>query len=209
MGKILSGILGPISGRIGGVVGARWKSVPYLRSYVVPGASRTDLQSDQRDRFGYMVAAAKPFVGIVFNAFYDKFLSRESGFNRCIKTNIPTTPNMPPVALLMVTDGPLYPGSGFVSNYATTTGVCNIVWGTENGVDGSAGDVAIAWIRNKATNLVKFAGALVRGDGSTSITGLPTGGVNTDYEGGVFFAKMKDTLVLKISRNLVGACSAA
>jgi hypothetical protein len=207
MGKILSGILGPVSGRIGGVVGGRWKSTPYLRSYVIPGASRTDLQSDQRDRFAYMVAAAKPFVGRVFNPYYDKFLSRESGFNRCIAANIPTTPDMPPVDLLEVTDGPLYPSSITSCNISTNNAAVILVWSTDLGVDGKDTDVAVGWLRDPATNKVVFGADVTRVTGTMVVhnsIGLVSPAV---CEAGVFFIKLKDLLVVKISKNLVSACT--
>jgi len=207
MGKILSGILGPVSGRIGGVVGGRWKSTPYLRSYVIPGASRTDLQSDQRDRFAYMVAAAKPFVGRVFNPYYDKFLSRESGFNRCIAANIPTTPDMPPVNLLDVTDGPLYPSSITSANLSTNNGLVIIAWSKDLGVDGKDTDVAVGWLRDPSNNKVVFGTDGTRDDGTMTV--LNTIGLASPAvcEAGVFFIKLKDLLVVKISKNLVSACT--
>lgn len=207
MGKILSGILGPVSGKIGGVVGARWKNVPYLRSHVVPGASNTDLQVAQRARFAYVVEAAKPFVGRVFNPYYDKFLPKESGFNRCVSENIPVSPANPPVSDLIVTDGPLYPGSALVGTYVSGTGTVTLVWGTELGVDGLATDVAIGWIRHRDTNLVQFGTDTTRSVGTMAISGAAWEGQTLeDLHCGVFFVKKSGLLVVKISRNLVAAC---
>jgi len=206
MGKINSGLLGPVSGKVGGIVGARWKDVSYIRSYVVPGASATDLQVAQRNAFKFLVAAARPFVGRIFNPYFDKFLKRESGFNRCISENIHNYDPGPAERLtdLQVTDGPLYPGSGIDAVEDGSTGVWTITWGVELGVDGSSTDVAIAWVRDNEKNTVAFAADGVRSDG----TGGVTAG-NSSFHGcpsmdfGVFFAKMNDALVSKISRNLV------
>lgn len=204
MGKILSGILGPVSGKIGGVVGGRWKNVPYLRSYTVPGASNTDLQIAQRARFAYIVAAGKPFVGRVFNAYYDKFLSKQSGFNRFISENILTPPDTGDVDNPIVTDGPLYPASGLDVGDDTINDKYLINWNTELGVDGSADDVAISWFRNASENTVVFCTDGVRSDGAAEITYAAWSHTEHATEGGVFFAKMNGALVVKISRNLSG-----
>jgi hypothetical protein len=207
MGKINSGILGPVSGRIGGVVGARWKGQPYLRSYVVPGASETDLQVAQRARFAYVVASAKFFVGRVFNPYYDKFLSKVSGFNRYVSSNIPKAPAYAAIPNYVVTDGPLYPGSDLEGTYNDGTGTILCTWGTELGIDGANSDVAIAWARNRATNTVYFSANGLRYDGAATIASI-AGLTATDFDLGVFFAKMNALLVVKISRNLSAEATA-
>ncbi|MCK9602563.1 MAG: DUF6266 family protein [Sphaerochaeta sp.] len=208
MGKLNSGILGPVSGKIGGVVGARWKAQPYLRSYVVPGASRTTLQGNQRDRFKAVVAAGKYYVGRIFNPYYDKFLPRVSGFNRFITNNIPKAPDYTPITAYQVTDGPLYPGSALAGVYTTGTGALVVTWGTELGIDGAADDVAIAWGRNRLTNITYFSANTVRSAGTVTVS-CATGITATDIDVGLFFAKMDGSLVDRISRNLSATASAA
>jgi hypothetical protein len=207
MGKIVSGLLGPVSGRVGGVVGARWKSVPYIRSYTVPGASRTDLQAAQRDKFGFTVAAARPFVGRIFNPYYDKFLTRVSGFNRFVSENIANYVggDTPYMALAMVTDGPLYPGSGLAGVWDTTD-TMTITWDTDLGVDGSNDDVAIAWVRDRYNNHVAFSANAARDDGTVDVVDASFDGVAA-VDVGVFFVKMSGALVVKISRNLVATAA--
>jgi len=207
MGKINSGILGPVSGRIGGVVGARWKGRAYLRSYVVPGKSETDLQLAQRARFAYVVASAKYFVGRVFNPYYDKFLSTVSGFNRYCSNNIPKSPDYTAIPNYTVTDGPLYPGSALEGTYDTSDGAIEVTWGAELGIDGADTDVAIAWARNRVTNQVWFSADGTRVDAAASITGI-AGLTAADHDLGVFFAKLSGLLVVKISRNLSADASA-
>lgn len=203
MGKINSGILGAVSGKVAGVVGATWKGRPYLRAYTIPGASNTDLQSAQRVRFAYVVAAAKPFVGRVFNPYYDKFLSKVSGFNRFVTNNIPKAPAFTPIPNFQVTDGPLFPGSNIVGMYVPVTGICTVTWNTALGVDGASTDVAIAWARNRLTNDVVFSADGTRASGTAGLTcACATGLTAADLDCGVFFARMAGTLVSKISRNL-------
>lgn len=209
MGKINSGILGPISGRIGGVVGARWKSQPYLRSYVVPGASNTALQLAQRARFAYVVASAKYFVGRVFNPYYDKFLSKVSGFNRYCSNNIPKAPGFTPIDNYIVTDGPLYPGSAMTAVFDSVGHEVEISWNPALGVDGADDDVAIYWVRDRISNVVLFGADSTRVTALVQITSIPAGWVAANLDCGVFFAKMTGTLVSKISRNLAVTATAA
>lgn len=50
MGKIMQGILGGFSGKVGTVVGGTWKSISYIRSIATSVANpRTEKQLRQRE----------------------------------------------------------------------------------------------------------------------------------------------------------------
>lgn len=193
--------MGAVSGKIGGVVGAKWKSIAYLRSYSKPGGVATALQLAQQARMTYMVAAAKPFVGRILDPYRKKFLPTMSGFNRVVSDNIPVPPATAPVVNLLVTDGPLYPGSALLAVEVGVTGVFTITWGVEHGVDGLDDDIAIAWMRDSDTNLVAFSANSTRVAGTTTAGELAMHGA-PNLEAGVFFVKLINTIVNKISRNL-------
>jgi hypothetical protein len=206
MAKINSGILGPLSGKVSGVVGGSWRGVPYIRGYAKPGYSNTDAQALQRAKMAYAVEAAKPFVGRVFNPYYDKFLSKRSGFNQFISNNIQGAGELADVTSVIVTDGSLYPGSGvWTTGFATYT--IPVLWNEELGVDGSLTDVAVAWVRDPISNRVFFSANGTRGDGDPAGLSIVTDAafsVLASVELGVFFAKMNTAgdVVQKISRNL-------
>jgi hypothetical protein len=73
MGKIKQGILGPISGKIGNVIGASWRGIHYLR--VKPASvknPRTLPQLIQRSKFSLAIKLARlllDFIRIGFNAY--------------------------------------------------------------------------------------------------------------------------------------------
>jgi hypothetical protein len=206
MAKINSGILGPLSGKVSGVVGGSWRGVPYIRGYAKPGYSNTDAQALQRAKMAYIVEAAKPFVGRVFNPYYDKFLSKRSAFNQFISQNIQGSGALADVTSVVVTDGSLYPGSG-VAWGGPSTYTFNVTWGEELGVDGALTDVAVAWMRDPISNRVFFSANGTRDDGTPGGLDVVTDAafVALDYaEVGVFFAKMNTAgdVVQKISRNL-------
>lgn len=208
MGKITGGVFGRMSGKVGGLVGGSWKGVNYLRQYVIPGLSQTDAQVAQRIRFSYVVAAGRPFVGRVFNPYYDKFLPRESGFNRFIRNNIPKAPAYTPILNFQITDGPLYPGSALTAVYTTGTGVMAIAHGVELGIDGADDDVAIYAVRHRPTNVVVFGTDGTRDAGTVNVT-CAAGLTATDFDVSVFFARMNGTLVERLSRNLSATATAA
>lgn len=84
MGKIRSGILGPVSGKIGEVVGASWKGVNYLRSYVIPGNPNTASQQAERALFANIVSLAHALLGPVLQVYWDPFLRKISGWSHFI-----------------------------------------------------------------------------------------------------------------------------
>ncbi|TPV32745.1 hypothetical protein FJ651_10540 [Paucihalobacter ruber] len=81
MAFINQGILGGVSGKVGSVVGARWRgrniirSLPSRRNYTPTAA-----QEDQRERFGTVIQFLSPIRAIV-SAFYGKKQGDKSAYN--------------------------------------------------------------------------------------------------------------------------------
>jgi hypothetical protein len=66
MGKIRSGILGAVSGRVGNVVGGSWNGVSYLRSLpAVVRQTNSVAQTAQRERFALMGSFLRPLSGLL------------------------------------------------------------------------------------------------------------------------------------------------
>ncbi len=62
MGRYKKGILGNIRGKVGTVIGSRWKGIDYLRSLSGPRQGEpTEAQKQQQARFGYGVRFLQPF----------------------------------------------------------------------------------------------------------------------------------------------------
>lgn len=108
MGKLRSGILGHLSGKVAGVVGTKWKDKSVLREYVFPANPNTTLQQGQRAKFGRAVAFGKLLVGQIFNVYVDKFQKSMSGFNYFISQNIAIFTSPPTYASIKVTWGNLW-----------------------------------------------------------------------------------------------------
>lgn len=87
MGRILSGVLGGFSGKVGPVVGAKWKSIDYMRSYVVPANPNTTGQQTVRTKFSALVVYARLLLATILQTYWDPFYSSMSGFNAFISQN--------------------------------------------------------------------------------------------------------------------------
>jgi len=87
MGVILQGILGGFSGKVGPVVGGKWKDIDYMRSYVIPSNPNTASQQAVRTTFALLVQNARSVLTTICQPFIDPFQSAMSGFNRFIQMN--------------------------------------------------------------------------------------------------------------------------
>lgn len=70
MGTIKKGILGGFSGKVGTVIGANWRGLDVMRS--LPKKSNsvpTDLQTEQRLKFGIVMGFLSPVKGIIEKAY--------------------------------------------------------------------------------------------------------------------------------------------
>ena len=81
MGIINQGILGGFSGKVGPIVGFRWKSNYYIRARAAKVSNpRTPKQQEQRGKFATafsFLKAIKPFIRIG----YKEFTQDKSAFN--------------------------------------------------------------------------------------------------------------------------------
>ena len=84
MGIINKGILGPVSGTVGTVIGGSWKGIPYLRSQTTSRRTTfTQPQLDQQAKFTTTVAFLQPMTGLLSTSFRE-FAVKMSGFNNAL-----------------------------------------------------------------------------------------------------------------------------
>lgn len=70
MGKIARGILGGFSGKVGTVVGGRWKNIDYIRAKPISVANpRTEGQVNQRNRFTITLEYLQPNLSFIQKGF--------------------------------------------------------------------------------------------------------------------------------------------
>ena len=88
MGKIIGGILGNFSGKVGNVVGGSWKGIGTLRAYnPVVSNPRTNAQVNNRDRFSIITAMASDLLSTVIKPCWDRFAVQMSGYNYFCSVN--------------------------------------------------------------------------------------------------------------------------
>ena len=81
MAKIGKGILGGLSGKVGNVVGARWKTIDYIRSKPLSVKNpRTEKQVNQRTKFNIALKFLQPSLEFI-KIGYKNYTNKRSQFN--------------------------------------------------------------------------------------------------------------------------------
>jgi len=89
MGKIPQGILGGVSGKVGGVVGTSWKGINVIKTKPLSVANpRTSGQVAQRTKFGNVTSFGSRILAEIIKPNWDRFASRQSGYNAFVSQNI-------------------------------------------------------------------------------------------------------------------------
>lgn len=170
-GVITQGILGGFRGKVGPVVGAKWKSIDYMRGYVVPQNPNTTGQQLVRTKMTAMVRYARQILTTILQPFWDAFYSDMSGFNAWISSNY----TLVDVNNLLdqtgiITKGTLETGAGISG--ATIAGATVIIdYDSNTSGNGLATDSVGVVFLDMSTNIMYgLTTADTRTDGSTIIT---------------------------------------
>lgn len=204
MAKIQSGILSPPIGKVGGVVGFKWKDKACLRGYVIPRYSNTDLQEAQRILFRLAAKFASGFLGQVIQPYMDKFVRNMSGYNDCIQYNIPYLD--PPDDLMSstkITRGNLYPLQTVASVLTQGRTIMAWTWTDQLGSNGKLTDPVVAVAYDQTTKLCYFSVELTtRATKAVTIT-VPAPLIPTTWIGYIFCAQYANEILDKVSDSVV------
>jgi len=81
MGKISNGILGGFSGKVGTVVGGKWKNINYMRAKAASVTNRkTEGQMNQRTKFATTLKYLQPMTEVI-RVGYQNYASNMTEFN--------------------------------------------------------------------------------------------------------------------------------
>jgi hypothetical protein len=129
MGKLWNGILGKVSGKVGNVVTAKWKDKNTVRAYAKPSNPRTALQTAQRDKFKFLVAAIKPAYLFLTMEIMRGFSKSISPINALMNYSLTKGDNgsNPPTPYIVLGKKPARATVGF-----TGTTKSNMVFGISN-----------------------------------------------------------------------------
>lgn len=175
MSTFNQGILGPLSGKVGTVIGGSWNGINYMRglptSYTNP---RTQAQLNQRAKFTTTINFLRPLASFLRVGFKNAAV-KMSGFNAAMSYTIRNAIKgiYPAYEIdynkVLVSRGPL-PGALNPVAASTVTGKVDFTW-DNNSFDAGASDddkvllVIYSPLRHKAVTLV---------DGATRIAGSQT-----------------------------------
>lgn len=192
MGKLRSGILGHLSGKVAGVVGSRWKDQSTLREYVIPANPNTTPQQVQRSLMRVAVGFLKALVGQVFNVYVDKFQKTMSGFNYAISQNIAYCSISPTYANIRLTWGALW---GILpTDAAFGAGETIFTWDPAAlGNNGHSTDKVYAVVYDNSTNQWSFAVAAVNRSTGTITVPTPDAVSEANLKGYIWAAKYSAT----------------
>lgn len=171
MAKILNGILGKASGKVGGVVAGTWKDKNYVRTHVIPANPDSAGQQVQRAKFSKAVAFAKQFLGTVLNVFVDPFQKSMSGFNYFIKSNVQYFSNSPTYSAVRLTFGKLFCQAITSATASVSGSLVTANYSSALGPNGLATDVMYLAVYDR-TNHVGYIsdGSATRADGTVTVS---------------------------------------
>jgi hypothetical protein len=181
MGIILSGILGGFSGKVGPVVGGKWKDIDYMRSYVIPANPNTAGQQTVRTRFAELVAYSRNLLSVVLQTYWDPFYSNMSGFNAFMSENYSLLDGSNIItANNIFSKGTLEPLHGCSAVYTSGTGVVQFTNdGTIQG-NGLGTDSVFLGVIHKTTKQVWVVATGVGRSSPSGAVNITTGLTATD-----------------------------
>lgn len=209
-GVITGGILGGFSGKVGAVVGGKWKTTNYMRAYVIPANPNTVGQQNQRGKTGRLVSIAKSVLSTIVQPYWNPFYSTMSGYNAFVKANkaslADTTFELD--ADFVMSEGTLHPLLTLAGVYTTGTGALAVTWADNSGVGNALGTDGVVLIAvNIDGTLYDLDTADTRAGSPAELT-LPTGLTATSIV--VFgFAKRGTGASLIVSNSLGDVAAAA
>jgi hypothetical protein len=171
MGVINQGILGGFSGKVGPVVGGKWKDIDYMRGYVVPANPNTTGQQTVRAKFAGLVEKTRALLPSLIQPYWDPFYSKMSGFNKFISLNYSLiTGGYDLQEGCIASRGTLEPVVTDTPTYATGPGSVTVTWDQSVFGNGLLTDTILLIVYNAVTNQVAgISTSAIRDDETASV----------------------------------------
>lgn len=128
MARINNGVLGRVSGKIGGVVGGSWKGQNYLRTLVIPANPNSEGQQEVRGKMRTIVFYAKQILSPIINYLWDPFQVKMSGFNAFVKANMLSMSSESDWSHFIATQGSLEIAQFEIAGYNAGNGNLHLTW---------------------------------------------------------------------------------
>lgn len=171
MAVINNGILGGLAGKVGPVIGSKWKGIDYVKAYVKPANPNTSAQQVQRARMSSCVQLAQSLASSIVTLFFSPFAVKMSGYNKFVKANVM---HLAASTYYLTTDNVMSEGnlqSAAISAAALAAGEVTITFSTSVVGNGLATDIIDCMVINKETYqaYTNFDFSL-RSDGTGTVT---------------------------------------
>lgn len=169
MAKIPQGILGGLSGRIGGVIGSSWKGINVVKTRPLSVANpRTVPQVKQRNKFSSVVKFGSEILADFIKPYWDRFAVKQSGYNAFVAKNVESFDEtfMPDPSKLILSEGKMSADTLTIRPIANGDRVINFEWVVVAQPKFKAGnDLADQMITNSAGEVVGvLTGSALRED---------------------------------------------
>lgn len=189
-GVIVNGIMGPVSGKVGGVVGADWKGINYLKAYTKPANPNTASQQTVRTKFAAMVAFSQQLLPTLIPFAWDPFAVKMSGFNYWIKENYDLVDGSNLItANNVMSKGTLAPVAITTMEYNTAVPDVEVAFdGTIYGNGLATDKVSVVVVNNDDGKIYTNLEDVQRDDGS-AICVVPAGLTSSDLFGFIFASR--------------------
>jgi len=208
-GVINQGILGGFSGKVGPVVGGKWKDIDYMRGYIVPANPNTVGQQTVRGKFSALVARAREILSTILQPYWDPYYSNMSGFNAWLSENYALADSdgiLDETAVM--SKGTLTPTVPTVAEYTTGSGSLEIQWDTDLLGNQTINDIVCAVVLDvTGQRLLGFTTINIRATGTTTLT-IETGLTATAIVVYLFFIQGTGSELI-VSDSSSAICTAA
>lgn len=171
MGTIKSGVLGGFSGKVGGVVGAAWKGISYMKSLPASVSNpRTAGQVAQRLKMATIVLLSQFILGAWIRPLCNGVAVKMSGFNWFVMKNIPFISSLGVVDdnSFKVCDGPM--AATPITTAVNAAGTVTVVFPvTLDGELQSANDIAYLLVIDSVKKKAHATHGALRSTGTIAI----------------------------------------
>lgn len=164
MAKILNGILGGGSGKVGGVIMSSWKGINTLKAYAIPANPNTSGQQTQRGKFAAILAFLRLILTTVIQPYWDPFAVGQSGFNQAMSVNLLAWADDTAFDDAIVAQGNLEGADISIGTYASGTGAVVVAWDETIMGNGALTDNAVVVMVDTGNNIAFVDTSATRDD---------------------------------------------
>jgi len=200
MARIPQGILGGLSGKIGGVVGSSWKGINVLKTKPLSVANpRTAAQQLQRAKFANCVQYAVVILSTILKPLWDRFAGQMSGYNAFVKENVSLFASLPLVhpESLITSKGKMAATEITVAEADVAGNVISLEWNDDSGSGYKlSSDIAyLVIIDNTDNKIAGFNTTRTRSDLTAEVTFVDNIVAGHEYECYLTFKRTDGTVV--------------